>query len=124
MSNAPSGAAFDYAAGRFYSSGTSSNGEHAAMTDFDLSTVVGRFPGGGVQMLVEPALGRALLLDGPTLTAYDLNTFERLGAVTVFPSIPLALSLSHGKIVRWASDGLAIRDDNNVYIFRTGLAAP
>jgi DNA-binding beta-propeller fold protein YncE len=85
---------------------------------------VGTFASGGEAIAPDPALGRAYVLNGNTITAFDLNTFQQLGAVTFTRVNVEHPALSRMKLVRWGTDGLAFRDGAKVYILRTTLAAP
>ena len=132
VNSMPPGRAVAYAAGRFYASGVSLGSSAsptfglAAIIDPEgVPTVVGRFQGFGAEMLPDPALGRLYLLNSRTLTAYDLSTSTSLGSVIVDPSAPnFTLDLTPGRIAKWGTDGLVVREESSVYIFRTGLAAP
>lgn len=77
-------------------------------------------------ILPEPALGRAFFLknDGE-LSAYDLDTFQLLGSVTVAGvQNTEAIGDYWMPIVRWGTDGIAFRDGTHTFILRTTLAQP
>lgn len=79
-------------------------------------TVVGTFQDGGGLMAVDTAAGRVFFLNGTTLSAYNINTFAKIGAVTV-----PGLSGATGKLVRWGENGLAVRGTNQLYLIQSPL---
>jgi hypothetical protein len=94
---------FEFAGGRLYSG-------VGSIVDPETKTLIGKFNGGGVELVVDQALGRAFFLSSNfggsgssvVLSAYDINTFLPLGSVTLpnVPGTPVGL-------VRWGTNGLA-----------------
>jgi hypothetical protein len=106
-----------FAGGRVYSS-------PGHVVDPELNRRLGRLGTGGTAIAVDASLGRAFVVGNGTLTAYDLNTFQVLGSVIVSSAVNESQSaFGRGRLLRWGIDGLAFRDLNRVYVFRTGLAA-
>jgi len=71
----------------------------------------------------DAVLGRIFLLADNTLNAYDMNSFNFLGSVT----LPTTVNMEHPavgliRLVRWGTDGFAFRDGKRIYILRTTLA--
>ncbi len=96
--------------------------------DPELRTKVGAFSfstlGQEATLHVDPRLGRVFLLFTGSITAYDMNTFQSVGSVSVPGTIDdhsYALPL---RLARWSADGFAYRDGARVYFVRTTLAAP
>lgn len=89
--------------------------------------IVGRFalPDLGYDVLPDPANGRVYFFDdydsGATVTigAYDINTFAKIGAITVpYPHIGIPRGLS-----RWGVNGLAFTNGTNACVIRTTLVS-
>lgn len=115
-------ARIEYAAGRVYST-------NGAVIDAEQRLRVGAF--NSPQAFSMPAiyadavLGRIFLLADNTLNAYDMNSFNFLGSVT----LPTTVNMEHPavgliRLVRWGTDGFAFRDGKRIYILRTTLASP
>ncbi len=85
---------------------------------------MGTFTSGGEAIHPEPVLGRVYVLNGGTISAFDMNTFQLLGSVMFTRANSEHPALSRIKLVRWGTDGLAFRDGVKVYILRTTLSAP
>ncbi|HET7612607.1 MAG TPA: hypothetical protein VFK26_01680 [Gemmatimonadaceae bacterium] len=108
----------EYAAGRVYST-------NGVVVDAERRLKIGTFtsPSGSVRAVYpDPVLGRIFQLIDNTINVYDMNTFGFLGSV----SLPAAVNFDRNRetLVRFASDGLAFRDGNKIYLVRTPLAAP
>jgi hypothetical protein len=103
------------AAGRIY-------GTDGSIVDAERRTKVGSFGSGFVNALaVDPALGRAYLLNGAQLGVYDLNTFQLLGTVTVpTPSFDHPALVST-RLLRWGTDGVAFLDQTRLIIVRSPI---
>ena len=106
------------AAGRIY-------GTDGSVVDAERRTKVGSFAGGLVNALaVDPALGRAYLLNGSQLGVYDLNNFQLLGTVTVpTPSFDHPALVST-RLLRWGTDGVAFLDQTRLIILRSPIIGP
>lgn len=106
-----------YANGRVY-------GSNGAIVDGGRHVRVGSFAGSGASVLPDAELGRAYIIDGGTITAFDLNHFQPLGNVFVSGVVPEHPALSRLRLVRWGIDGLAFRDGTTIFILRTTLSSP
>jgi hypothetical protein len=109
----------EYAAGRVYST-------NGAVIDAERRLRVGTFSASSTSSAIyaDAVLGRIFVLTENTVTAYDMNSFDFLGSVT----LPTTVATEHQavgliRLVRWGTDGLAFRDGTRIYILRTTLAA-
>ncbi|HEX8070054.1 MAG TPA: Calx-beta domain-containing protein [Pyrinomonadaceae bacterium] len=107
-----------FAGGRVYSSS-------GQVVDPDAGTLLGTFAGlsGTTVFVPDPAGGRAYYLTrdfsggATTLRAFDTNTFVLLGAETIS-----GLSGDPTALVRWGTNGLAVRTNTNqLYLLQTSL---
>lgn len=101
-----------YASGRVYTSG-------GGVIDPGRHELVGAMGAWGYAVAADAALGRAFFADDEVgiVRAYDLNTFQPLGEVTVGGGFTWTM-------IRWGTDGLALASGNSLRIFRTPLAGP
>jgi hypothetical protein len=110
----------EYASGRVYST-------NGAVIDAERRLRVGTVNTSPTSSAVyaDAVLGRIFLLADNTVNAYDMNSFNFLGSVTL-PTTVAAENAGVGliRLVRWGTDGLAFRDGAHIYILRTTLAAP
>ncbi len=89
--------------------------------------VIGSFAGGGSAMAVDSVSGRVFYVSNNMLTAYDSNTFLKIGSAFLpsFTGTPTSL-------VRWGQNGLAFRttnsnsnsNDSQIYIIQSSLVSP
>ena len=83
----------------------------------------------GYAVAVDPSLGRAFILTREEIAAYDINTYNKIGAI---PN-PAADSIAYyepGALTRWGPNGLAFRNrtqSNNptdqIYLIQTSLVS-
>jgi hypothetical protein len=80
---------------------------------------------GQSSLAVDATLGRIFFFDlASGLRAFDLNSFELLGAVQVDGVVSQHPVRSSERLLRWGSDGLVLSDGQAIHILRTPLAAP
>lgn len=109
---------FKYAAGRAYGKSYSNTG---IIFDPETGASLGEFTSGGLDLTVPDATtGRLFtaLQSGSSLTiqAQNLTTLAPLGSI-VIPNV----NGSAGHLLRWGTNGLAFRSDNQVFLIRSGL---
>ena len=83
---------------------------------------VGQFPnlGYGTPTCIDPAVGRAFVLNNGQLQVFDLRTFGQLGAFRC-----RGFAAESGEIVRWGTDGLAFNTtEGQVFLIRSALVGP
>jgi hypothetical protein len=108
-----------FAGGRVYSAAPT-------VVDAERHVSVGSFGSDGAFVTVDATLGRIFYADGYNgrITAYDINTFQELGwffADGFNSNHPVA---GLDRMVRWGTDGLAVSDARQIYIYRTPIAGP
>jgi hypothetical protein len=108
-----------FAGGRLYSTS-------GRIIDPEAKTLIGTLQGGGSTLAVDTALGRVFYLSDNILSAYDINTFIKIGSITL-PSFNGATPTS---LVRWGTNGLAFRTSNSsspadsqIYIIQSALVS-
>ncbi|HEU4561486.1 MAG TPA: IPT/TIG domain-containing protein [Longimicrobium sp.] len=106
-----------FAAGRVYSNS-------GPVIDPDRAMRVGACPStGGVRPDVET--GRLFMLSEQGIGVCDVNTFRVLGTIPVIPYISFEHPYNQRvHVVRWANDGLAYHDADELIIIRSPIAAP
>ena len=94
------GVTIDYAGGLLYATS-------GRVVDPEARSLRGTFQSGGSAMAIDSTLNRAFFINNNVLTAYDTNTFLKIGSVTLptFSGTPTSL-------VRWGANGLAFRTTN------------
>jgi hypothetical protein len=75
---------------------------------------------------VDTRLGRAFYLSSGsgTLEVYDVNTFQKLGSAYVGPMNSEHPANSSERLLRWGTDGLAVNDGQQIFLFRSPVAGP
>jgi sugar lactone lactonase YvrE len=109
-----------FAGGRLYSTS-------GRVIDPEAKMAVGTFQNGGSTFTVDAALGRIFYLTNNVLTAYDLNTFLKIGSVTLFNYT----GATPTSLIRWGANGLAFRlpsissssNDSQLYIIQSALVS-
>lgn len=106
-----------FAGGRLYATS-------GRIIDPEAKTLIGTLQGGGSTLAVDTALGRVFYLSDNILSAYDINTFIKIGSITL-PSFNGATPTS---LVRWGANGLAFRTfnssgDSQIYIVQSALVS-
>ena len=104
------------AAGRIY-------GTDGSIVDADQRTRVGSL-GAATTLTVDPALGRAYLLNGSTIAVYDLNTFQLLGSVAIPTPTFDHPALVTPRLLRWGTDGIAVLDMTRLIIVQSPIFGP
>jgi hypothetical protein len=103
-------------AGRIY-------GTDGSIVDEERHVRIGVFPQSGA-LAVDPALGRAYILNGSQIGVYDLNTFGPLGSLS-FPAPTFGHpATANTRLVRWGADGLAFLDQTRLFLIRSPLIGP
>ena len=75
------------------------------VVDPEAKTLIGTFPGGGGSTFaIDGAKGRIFFLTGGTITAFDIATYVKIGAIALSQTGAFPSSL-----VRWGDNGLAFR---------------
>lgn len=99
------------------------------IVDPENRALVASFQGGGLTMTLDTASGRVFFLSDNVLSAYDINSFIKIGSVT----LPNFNGASPTSLVRWGTNGLAFRTFNNtsssadssqLYIIQSALVSP
>lgn len=112
----------------FYARIRFANGRVYATTgqvvDAERHEAVATLGGSGEAIYPDPVLGRVFILSGSTISAYDMNNFQLLGSITFTRGLEGHPALSRTRLVRWGTDGIALRDGQQTHILRTTLAAP
>ena len=122
-SNLPYGCGGDikFSNGLLYSTG-------GLIVDPENRNLVGTLAGNGSAIAVDSNLGRIFLIAGNVLSAYDINTFVKIGSVTL-PYFNGAYPMS---LARWGTNGLVFRttntssttNDSQIYIIQSELVSP
>lgn len=105
------------AAGRIY-------GTDGSIVDAERRVRVGSFPTTSLSTAVDPVLGRAFLLQSDRIEVYDLNNYQLLGTVPIYSFSPGHPATAYPHLVRWGTDGVAFRDPDALFLFRSPLFGP
>ncbi|HEX6123751.1 MAG TPA: Calx-beta domain-containing protein [Pyrinomonadaceae bacterium] len=115
-----------FAGGRMY-------GSDGRVVDPETNRILGRFSvtgdvAGGNSVVVDPDSGRAFVLSRDELAAFDINTFNKIGAIPN-PATSTA-SYEPATLVRWGANGLAFRNrtsantpTDQIYLIQTYLVS-
>jgi Calx-beta domain/FG-GAP-like repeat len=96
------------------------------VVDPETQMLIGTFQSGGSSVAVDAAQHRAFFISNNIITAYDTDTFIKIGSVT----LPVSFSGTPTSLVRWGTNGLAFRianssnaAENQLYIIQSALVS-
>jgi hypothetical protein len=75
-------------------------------------------------LFIDPALGRAYVVRSREVIVHDMNSFTRLGRITLPDDSNSAIRVQAARVQRYRSDGLLYRDSTRIYLLRSPAFAP